>query len=172
MREHQVDPSRILAIAFTNTAAEEMKFRLRREKGGEPEICTLHVLGKSIIRDNYEAAGFSQDLANIWNEEKIGEVIDAEKSRLKMAMEEVRVAIYKFEGRTTGRCYIGQTIDPERREREHRTNSSNAKLRNAIRTGEEQFDFTVIAWVQGWRADEEETNQIRFYRDRAVVNLD
>lgn len=34
VREHNIDPSRILAIALTNTAAEEMKKRLR----GEPVL--------------------------------------------------------------------------------------------------------------------------------------
>ena len=55
VREHKVDPSSILAIAFTNAAAEEMKKRLRGEpvlKSSAPEICILHVLGKSIIRNN------------------------------------------------------------------------------------------------------------------------
>ena len=55
VREHKVDPSSILAIAFTNAAAEEKKKRLRCEpvlKSSAPEICILHVLGKSIIRNN------------------------------------------------------------------------------------------------------------------------
>lgn len=114
VREHKVEPSRILAIAFTNAASEEMKKRLRSEpvlKGSAPEICTLHVLGKNIICNNYEEAGFSQEPVNVWDERDIAQIINTEIDKLKMETKQAGVAIYKFEGRTTegrttGRCYI------------------------------------------------------------------
>ena len=175
IREHNVDPERILAIAFTNAAAEEMDERLKNEpllNHSKPKICTLHVFGKDLITENYAQAGFKKAPNNIWDANRIGQIINEEKYRLKRETSTARVAIYKFEGITTGRCYIGQTTDPERREQEHRTYSSNRGLREALQRGDEKFEFKKITTVDGQYADRKEAEQIEIHRNRAVVILD
>ena len=175
IREHNVDPERILAIAFTDTAAKEMDKRLKNEpllNHSKSKICTLHVFGKDLITENYAQAGFKKAPNNIWDANRIGQIINEEKYRLKRETSTARVAIYKFEGITTGRCYIGQTTDPERREQEHRTYSSNRGLREALQRGDEKFEFKVTGTPMGKDADTEEESQINIHRNRAVVILD
>ena len=173
IRRHNVDPERILAIAFTNAAADEMKNRLSNEHVSpydEPKICTLHAFGKDLITNHYELAGFSKE-PNIWDEKKIRQIINLERRLLDRETRTADVAIYKFEGSITGRCYIGQTTDPERRELEHRTHSSNRGLREALEKGEEYFDFDVIECVKGSIAYPREKYWIDYYKNRSVVNL-
>ena len=174
IREHKVDPEQILAIAFTNAAADEMEKRLSNEpvlSQSKPKICTLHVFGKDILTEHYELSGFSQSPDNVWDADDIEQIINREKAKLKRKNNEDPVAIYKFEGLTTGRCYIGQTTDLCRREKEHRTHSSNRGLREALQKCDEHFAFKEIKWVEGWRADGEEEDQIKSRRNRSVVDL-
>ena len=171
IHNYNVDPEHILAIAFTNAAVEEMKERIRKVLNHkQPEICTLHVFGKDLITTHYKLVEFSKE-PDIWDETKIEQIINEEKYRLQRASDTASVAIYKFEGMMTARCYIGQTTDPERRESEHRTHSSNRWLREALQKGDEKFEFKVIATVNGQNADGKETDYINFYRNRAVVDL-
>jgi len=50
-RNDKVDKSRILALAFTKVAADEMKERLKKNYGIEIDISTFHALGRSIIEE-------------------------------------------------------------------------------------------------------------------------
>lgn len=50
-RQDAVDPGRILALAFTNVAATEMKARLKENYGIDVDISTFHSLGLSILKD-------------------------------------------------------------------------------------------------------------------------
>ena len=50
-RKDGVEKERILALAFTKVAADEMKERLRKNYGIEIDISTFHALGRTIIED-------------------------------------------------------------------------------------------------------------------------
>ena len=166
IQKHKVPPPQILAIAFTNAAVKEMKKRIQDEqvlKHSEPTICTLHVFGKDLLTNHHELLEFSKE-PDIWDANDIEQIINREKTRLNIENEDRFVCIYKFEGKTTGRCYIGQTIDLQRREREHRVHSSNHGLREALQKGDEHFNCQEISKVKGGYADRAEEEQINLHK--------
>ncbi|HWZ57818.1 MAG TPA: UvrD-helicase domain-containing protein, partial [Gemmatimonadaceae bacterium] len=60
VREHGVDPQRILAVTFTNKAAGEMRERLTRLLGGAPTgmwVGTFHAIGARLLRANASLVG-------------------------------------------------------------------------------------------------------------------
>jgi len=59
---NSVPPADVLAVTFTNKAAQEMLQRLRGMLGGKktaggPTVCTFHRLGLTILREHAERAG-------------------------------------------------------------------------------------------------------------------
>ncbi|WP_321532520.1 UvrD-helicase domain-containing protein [uncultured Desulfuromonas sp.] len=65
---------RILAITFTNKAAQEMRERLAALMGGAAQpvtVATFHALGLQIIRDQMERSGRSENFALIDEDEKM-----------------------------------------------------------------------------------------------------
>lgn len=179
IQRHNIPPSHILAIAFNRKAVEEMETRILRglvsskpiDQTGtdpKPEIRTLHAFGKDIITGNYKRAGFSER-PEIWTGQ-IEKIILEERRHIEQEAAVTRVAIYKIENQNTGKCYIGQTTNPERRRKEHFSHSSNDRLRQAIRSeGETQFTFEVLEWVPGREVNRREAHWIAFYRERASV---
>ena len=179
IQAHNIPPSDILAIAFNRKAVEEMETRILRElalskrsdnpkTSQKPIIRTLHAFGKDIITENYEQAGFSQ-IPEIWSGQ-IDQIIAEERRQIEREASTTSVAIYKIESKSTGRCYIGQTTNPDRRRKEHFEHSSNDRLRQAIRSeGETQFSFKVIEQVPGREANRREAHWIGFYKNRADV---
>ena len=175
IQTHNIPPTHILAIAFNRKAVEEMETRILREltaseteTSEKPVIRTLHAFGKDLITENHERAGFSR-IPEIWSGQ-IDQIIADEQKQIERAAATTEVAIYKIESTQTGRCYIGQTTNPERRKEEHFNHSSNDRLRQAIRhEGATQFSFKVIEWVQGREANRREAHWIASYRDRADV---
>ncbi len=175
IHEHNVDPERILAIAFTNAAVDTMKDRVNKHLGGrkKPKICTLHSFGKEIITEHYDhkLIGFSQE-PEPWDGRKIGKIIRDEKRSLDRQTRDIDVYIYKFEGKMTGRVYIGQSIHPYLREKEHRTRSSNKGLRDALEMDDEIFDFNPsLDKVKGKIAYRHERDWIRHYKNRSAIDL-
>lgn len=175
IQTHSIPPSQILAIAFNRKAVEEMETRIGRalaasnhDTDSKPVIRTLHAFGKDIITENHERAGFSR-IPEIWSGQ-IDQIIAEERRQIEHKTAATEVAIYKIENKNTGKCYIGQTTNPEQRRKEHFNHSSNDRLRQAIRhEGATQFSFEVIEWVQGREANPREAHWIAYYRDRADV---
>ena len=173
IEKHNIPPSHILAIAFNRKAVEEMETRIWRslqakswltkvrqpalskpsdgtEAYKKPEIRTLHAFGKDLITENYKRVGFSES-PEIWTGQ-IEQIISQEQKQIERKASTTTVAIYKIESKKTGRCYIGQTTNPDRRRKEHFSHSSNDRLRQAIRSeGETAFSFEVLERVPGTR---------------------
>ena len=179
IQTYNIPPSQILAIAFNRKAVEEMETRILRglassefsdntEMFQKPVIRTLHAFGKDIITENYERAGFNH-IPEIWTGQ-IDEIIAQERTQIEREASNVSVAIYKIESKSTGKCYIGQTTQPERRRKEHFDHASNDRLRQAIRSeGASEFSFEVLERVPGREANHREAHWIDFYKNQASV---
>ena len=171
IQSHKVPPSSILAIAFNRKAVEEMENRILQQltsKNKLPVIRTLHAFGKDIITKNYQLAGFKYP-PEIWSSE-IDLIITQEKRKIDYIASTTNVSIYKIANTQSGKCYIGQTTNPDRRCREHFTHSSNDRLRQAIRSeGPTQFSFEVLEQVVGSQANMREAYWIRHFRDHGGV---
>lgn len=78
------------------------------------------------------------------------------------------IGIYKYENKINGHCYIGKSIDIERRQYNHKYSAYNQKARDydsqfhqAIRKyGLDNFDFTVICSLSPEEYSEELLNQL------------
>ncbi len=84
-----------------------------------------------------------------------------------------QVGIYKIENKITGKVYIGQSVDIDKRFRTHRYNAYNEKnketynlyLYTAIRKyGKDNFTFTVIEQCDKALLDEREKYWIGYYK--------
>ena len=76
-------PTDILAVTFTNKAADEMRTRIRTLKNAQVLACTFHSLGARILRESIGALGYKNDFT-IYDEE------DSEKL-LKSCLEQLQV---------------------------------------------------------------------------------
>ena len=175
IREYNVDPRQILALAFNKEAAKEMEKRILSElwtKSMLPEIRTLHAFGLSIIHEHYDRLK-RKNKPEVWSSDP-ERTIKQEIQQLKRNLANVTVTIYKIESELTGKCYIGQTTNPERRRSEHFSfdNASNPDLRQAmLNEGKEHFKFDPIDEVEGKFANRREAKYIEHYRNCAVINL-
>ena len=175
--EYNVNPSKILALAFNREAAKEMSKRvfptLKRISSsfGKPEISTLHAFGLKIINQNYDQLNMESE-PEVWAadpERTIRQEIEQLKREASNAA--VTVYIYRIGNKVTDKCYIGQTTNWGRRKEEHLNDSSNLELRQAIlNEGVEQFTFEIKETVNGRIADSSEAKWIEYYKNLAVFN--
>lgn len=93
-------PSDILAVTFTNRAAEEMRTRIRMLKNMQVLTCTFHSLGARILRESISYLGYPNDFT-IYDEEDSEKLLkscleqlnlDEEKGLLKQARHEISSA--------------------------------------------------------------------------------
>lgn len=87
-----VPASRILAVTFTNKAAQEMKERVAKKTHSHVLICTFHSLGVRILRESIGALGYRRDFT-------IYDTEDSEKL-IKSCLSELEVSDKKQEART------------------------------------------------------------------------
>ena len=77
IEEKNVDPTNILAITFTNKAANEMKERVNKMLGISSnmiQISTFHSFGLSIIKLHYEKLGFKSNFTIIDSDDSLSTV--------------------------------------------------------------------------------------------------
>lgn len=80
----------------------------------------------------------------------------------------MKKAIYKIENKINHKIYIGQSIDPQRRFREHCCKHEKyiSLIDRAIhKYGKENFSFEIIGWFENY--NEKEKEYIQFYRTLA-----
>lgn len=82
--ETGVDPSRILAVTFTNKAAEEMRVRVEQLTHAHVLISTFHSLGARLLRESIAPLGYTSRYI-IYDED------DSEKL-LKVCMQELEIS--------------------------------------------------------------------------------
>ena len=177
IHEYDVNPCKILALAFNREAAKEMEqgvFPILRKIhpfSGKPEIRTLHAFGLEIIYQNYKRLNMESE-PEVWGADPERTILQ-EIAQLKRegANAKVIVYIYRIGNKVTDKCYIGQTTNWKRRKEEHLNDSSNPELRQAIlNEGVEQFTCEIIDKVNGRYAEFSEEKWIKHYKNLAVFN--
>jgi DNA helicase-2/ATP-dependent DNA helicase PcrA len=87
IEERDVRPEHILAVTFTNKAADQMKFRvrnlLRAARSGDPLISTFHSFCVRILRREIEALTYTRDFT-IYDEADQLQVVKAASRDLKV----------------------------------------------------------------------------------------
>ncbi len=76
-------PSDILAVTFTNKAAEEMKSRIRTLKNAQVLACTFHSLGARILRESIHLLGYKNDFT-IYDQEDSEKLLKACMQQLSL----------------------------------------------------------------------------------------
>ncbi|MFH1965818.1 MAG: UvrD-helicase domain-containing protein, partial [Acidobacteriota bacterium] len=115
VREERVAPGHILAVTFTNKAAEEMSRRINRALGegsGLPEVATFHALGYKIINRNLPGTGREAGALLIDGDDQkaiFQDILGCTKSRVK----KIRESISRFKQEVID---YGEISDPEIRE--------------------------------------------------------
>src|SRR6266516_870227 len=87
VENRDVRPEQILAVTFTNKAADQMKFRvrnlLRAARSGDPLISTFHSFCVRLLRREIEALNYTRDFT-IYDEADQLQVVKAVSKELKV----------------------------------------------------------------------------------------
>src|SRR5437762_1603306 len=106
IEHHGVDPSRILAVTFTNKAAGEMRERIARLLGDEPKGMwsgTFHAIGARILRSSAHHVGRTSSFTIYDEDDSLGVVKRImEREGIPQRSEERRVG--KKEKSRGGQC--------------------------------------------------------------------
>ncbi len=83
VKEHKINPNHIMAITFTNKAANEMKERLERMLDDIQDmwICTFHAMCSRILRRHADLLGFSKSFSIYGDSEKDSTIKKIMKAR-------------------------------------------------------------------------------------------
>lgn len=89
-----VPPSSIIAVTFTNKAAQEMRERIESLSGHQVVVSTFHSLGARILRDSIHHLGYSNDFV-IYDEEESEKILKSVLRDLFGSSIEKNVGEYK-----------------------------------------------------------------------------
>lgn len=92
-----IHPADILAVTFTNKAADEMRTRIRTLKNVQVLACTFHSLGARILRESIGLLGYRTDFT-IYDQEDSEKLLkncleEMELSSEKSILKQIRMAI-------------------------------------------------------------------------------
>ncbi len=134
IRVKKVMPSRIVAVTFTNKAADEMRERVRQFAGDEAKrvvVSTFHALGARILREFHEKAKLPKRFAIYSTGDQMG--------ALRTACSEVSVGNDAFDYKRILKQisdWKSRGLSPEEAKRD---------VANAIATGNRSDDYAVVA---------------------------
>ncbi len=103
--ETGIPVSEILAVTFTNKAADEMKTRIQDMVGenAAPLVCTFHSLGYRVIKDFYSVIGYKKNLSicdDKDRKDRIKEAIESVLEKVSMNKEIDRTGMTEIKKRT------------------------------------------------------------------------
>ena len=107
-----VRPDSILAVTFTNKAADQMKFRIRNllqnSRSGDPQISTFHSFCVRLLRREIHALGYTRDFT-IYDDTDQIQVVKASMKELKV--DEKIVSARTIQSRISGAKSHGKSPD-------------------------------------------------------------